>query len=115
MLTVWKVEPQQAVLWMKMQRDAQVAACVDRTSRTVEVWRPMRQVLALALYFTETVRRSRGTARDSDHDTEMHQVGKVMAMVDYGRSRQGTKGQTIQVVSPEASATAATDQGVTYL
>ena len=43
-LTARKVEPKQAVLWMQMQRDAQVAACVDSTSRTVEVWGPTRQV-----------------------------------------------------------------------
>ena len=36
-LTAKKVEPKQAVLCMQMQRDAQVAACVDSTSRTVEV------------------------------------------------------------------------------
>ena len=41
-----KMEPEQAVLSMQMQRDAQVAACVDNTSRTVEVWGPGRQVLA---------------------------------------------------------------------
>ena len=35
-LTTPKVEPKQAVLWMQMQGDAQVAACVDSTSRTVE-------------------------------------------------------------------------------
>ena len=34
-LTARKVEPKQAVLWMQMQQDAQVAACVDSTSRTV--------------------------------------------------------------------------------
>ena len=60
-LTARKVEPKQAVMWMQMQWDAQVAACVDSTSRTVEVWWPTRQVLALALYVGETVRRSRGT------------------------------------------------------
>ena len=31
-LTARKVEPRQAVRWMQMQRDAQVAACVDTTS-----------------------------------------------------------------------------------
>ena len=36
-LTARKVEPKQAVLWMQMQHDAQVAACMDSTSRTVEV------------------------------------------------------------------------------
>ena len=61
-LTAKKVEPKQAVLWMQMQRDAQVAACVDSMSRTVEVWGPTRQVLAMALYVGETVRRSRGMA-----------------------------------------------------
>ena len=44
-LTARKVEPKQAVLWMQMQRDAQVVACVDSTSRTVGVWGPTRQVL----------------------------------------------------------------------
>ena len=62
-LTARKVEPKQAVLWLQMQRDAQVAACVDSESRTVEIWGPTRQVLALALYVGETVRRSRGMAR----------------------------------------------------
>ena len=37
-LTARKVEPKQAVLWMQMQLNAQVAACVDSTSRTVELW-----------------------------------------------------------------------------
>ena len=84
-LTARKVEPKQAVLWMQMQRDAQVAACVDSTSRTVEVWGLTRQVLAvaLALYVGKTVRRGRGTARDRDPYREMHRVRKVMAMVDY--------------------------------
>ena len=58
-LTARKVEPQQAVLWMQMLRDVQVAACVDGTSRTMEVWGPRRQVLALALHVEETVCRSR--------------------------------------------------------
>ena len=31
------VEPKQAVLWVQMQREAQVAACVDSSSRIVEV------------------------------------------------------------------------------
>ena len=31
------LDPTQAVLWMQLQRDAQVAACLDSTSRTVEV------------------------------------------------------------------------------
>ena len=39
-LTARKVKQNQAVLWMQMQRDAQVAACVDSTSRTVEVLGP---------------------------------------------------------------------------
>ena len=42
-----KVETKQAVLWMQMQQVAQVAACVDSTSRTVQVWMPSRQILAL--------------------------------------------------------------------
>ena len=37
MLRARKVAPKQAVLWMQMQRDAQVAACVDSKSRTVQV------------------------------------------------------------------------------
>ena len=81
-LTAKKVERKQAVLRMHMQRDAQVAACVDSTSRTVEVWGPTRQVLAMALYVGETVRRSRGMAGEWDPDTEMHQMRKVMTMVD---------------------------------
>ena len=115
-LTARKVESRQAVLWMQMQRDAQVAACVDSTSRTVEVWGPTRQVLALALYVGETVRRSRGMAGEWDPDTEMHRMRKVMAMVDYdGAAVRRAKGHTIQVVSPHASATGAADQGVTDL
>ena len=111
-----KVEPKQAVLLMQMQRDAQVAACVDSTSRTVEVWGPPRQVLAMALYVGETVRRSRGMAGEWDPDTEMHRMRKVMAMVDYeGAAGRRAKGHTIQVVSAQASATGAADQGVTDL
>ena len=53
-LTARKVEPQQAVLWMQIGRDAQVAACLDSTSRTVEVWGPARQILAMARYVGET-------------------------------------------------------------
>ena len=115
-LTAGKVEPKQAVLWMQMQRDAQVAACVDSTSRTVKVWGPTRQVLALALYVGETVRRSRGMAGEYDPDTEMHRMRKVMAMADYdGAAVRRAKGHTIQVVSPQASATGAADEGVTDL
>ena len=73
-LTARKVEPKQAVLWMQMQRNAQVAACVDIRSRTVEVWGPTGQVLSLALYVGETVRRSRGMVAKWDPDTEMHRV-----------------------------------------
>ena len=91
-----KVEPKQAVQWMLMQRDAQVAACVDSTSRTVEVWQPTRQVLAMALYVGKTVRRSRGMAGKWDRDTEMHRMRKVMAMVDYdGAAGRRAKGHTI--------------------
>ena len=115
-LTARKVEPKQALLWMQMQRDAQVAARVDSTSRTVEVWGPTRQVLAMALYVGETVRRSRGMAGEWDPDTEMHRMCKVMAMVDFdGAAGRRAKGHTIQVVSPQASATGAADQGVTDL
>ena len=99
-----------------MQRDAQVAACVDSTSRTVEVWGPKRQVLAMALYVGETVRRSRGMAGEWDPDTEMHRMRKVMTMVDYDEAAgRRAKGHTIQVGSPQASATGAADQGVTDL
>ena len=115
-LTAKKVEPKQAVLWMQMQRDAQVATCVDSTSRTVEVWGPTRQVLAMALYVGETVRRSRGMAGEWDPDTEMHRMRKVMTMVDYDEAAgRSAKGHTIHVVSPQASATGAADQGVTDL
>ena len=110
------VEPKQAVLWMRMQRDAQVAACVDSTSGTVEVWEPTGQVLAMVLYVGETVRRSRGMAGEWDPDIERHQMRKVMAMVGYDEAAgRRTKGHTIQVVSPQASATGAADQGVTDL
>ena len=81
-LTARKVEPKQAVLWTQMQRDAQVAAYSDSTSRTLEVWGPTRQVLALAPYVGETVRRSRGMAGEWDRDTEMHRVRNVIAKVD---------------------------------
>ena len=95
-LTARKVEPKQAVLWMPMQRDAQVAACVDSTSRTVEVWQPTRQVLAMALYVGKTVLRSRGMAGEWDPDTEIHLMRKVMAMVDYdGAAGRRAKGHTI--------------------
>ena len=113
-LTTPRVEPKQAVLWMQVQQDAQVAACVDSTSRTVEVWGPTRQVLALALYLGETVRCSRGMVGEWDPETEMHRVQKVMAMVDYDGAAVGrAKGQTIQVVSTQASATGPADEGVT--
>ena len=46
----------------------------------------------------------------------MRRVRKVMAMVDYDGAAVGrAKGHTIQVVSPQASATGAADQGVTDL
>ena len=91
-LTAQKVKPKEAVLWMQMQREMQLAACLDSTSRTVEVWGPTRQVVALALYVGETVHRSRGRAGEWDPDTEMQRVRKVMAMVDYGGAWGGTKG-----------------------
>ena len=101
---------------MQMQRDAQVAACVDSTSRTVEVWGPTRQVLAMALYVGETVRRSRGMAGEWDRDTEMHRMRKVMTMVDYDEAAgRRAREHTIQVVSPQASAMGAADKGVTDL
>ena len=115
MLTARKVEPKHAVLWMQMQQDAQVAVCVDSTSRTVEVSGLTRHVLAPALYVEEMVRSSRGTARDWDPNTKMHLVRKVLAMEDYGGARGSIKGHTIQVVTPQASATAAADQEVTDL
>ena len=34
LLTARKTEPNQAVLWMQMQQDAQILVCVDSTSRT---------------------------------------------------------------------------------
>ena len=115
-LTARMVEPKRAVLWMQMQRDAQVAVYVDSTSRTVEVWGPGRQVLAMALYVGETVRRSRGMAGEADPDTEMHRLRKVMTMADYDQAAgRWAKGHTIQVVFPQASATGAADQGVTDL
>ena len=114
-LTARKVEPKQAVVCMQMQRDTQVAACVDSTSRTVDVWGPTRQMLALAPYVAETVRRNRGMARDWYPDMEMHRVRKVMAMVDYDEAMGRTKGHAVQVVSSQASATGAADQGVTDL
>ena len=101
---------------MQMQRDAQLAACVDSTSRTVGVWGPTRQVLALALYVGETVHRSRGMAGEWDPDMEMHRMRNVMAMVDYHGAAVGrANGHTIQVVSPQASATGAADQEITDL
>ena len=46
----------------------------------------------------------------------MHRMRKVMAMVDFDGAAGGrTKGHTIQVVSPQASAIGAADQGVTDL
>ena len=45
----------------------------------------------------------------------MHRVQKVMAMVDYEGAMGRTKGHTVQVVSRQASATGAADQGVTDL
>ena len=118
-LTARKVEPKQAVLWMQMQQDAQVAACVDSRSRTVEVWGPTRHVLVMALYVGATVRRSRGMAGEWDPDSEMHRMRKVMAIVHYdgaaGRRAKGHTIQVIQVVSPQASASGAADQGVTDL
>ena len=112
-LTARKVEPKQAMLWMQMQRDAQVAACMESTSRTVEFWGPTRKVLALALYLAERVRRSRGMAGDWKTDTGMHRVSKVMAMVDYGGAMRRTKGHTVQVVFLQTSATGVAQQGLT--
>ena len=97
LLTAKKLEPKQAVLWMQMQRDAQVAACVDSRSRTVEVWGPTRQVLAMALYVGETARRSRGMAGQWDADTEMHRMRKFMRMVDYDKAAgRRAKGHTVR-------------------
>ena len=97
-LTARKVEPKQAVLWMQMQREAQVAAYVNSTSRPVQVWGPM---MALVLYVWEMVCRSRGMAGEWDPDTEMQRVQKVIAMVDYdGAAIRRAMGHTVQVVSP---------------
>ena len=115
MLTARKVEPKQAVLWMQMQQNAQVVARVDSRSRTVEVWGLTSKVLAVALSVLETVRRSRGMAGDWDLDTEMHQVRRVMSMLDFGEARGRTKGHTVQVVSLQSRATGAADEGVTDL
>ena len=44
----------------------------------------------------------------------MHRVRKVMAMIDSnGAAVGGAKGHAVQVVSPEAGAPGAADQGVT--
>ena len=70
----------------------------------------------MALYVGETVRRSRGMAGEWDPDTDLHRMRKVMAMVDYdGAAGRRAEGHTIQVVSPQASAAGAADQGVTDL
>ena len=45
-----KMEPKQAMLWKQMQKEAQGAACVDTSSRTLEMWSSTKQILALALY-----------------------------------------------------------------
>ena len=46
----------------------------------------------------------------------MHRMHKVLTMVDYDEAaRRRARGHTIQVVSPQASATGAADQGVTDL
>ena len=46
----------------------------------------------------------------------MHRIRKVMAMIDYdGAAVRRAKGHTIQIVSSQASATGAADQGVTDL
>ena len=100
---------------MQMQQAAQVAVCVDSIRRTIEVWGPTRQVLALALYVGEKVRRSRGMAGDWDPDTELHRVRKVLDVLDYGGARGRTKGHTAHVVYPQASATGAADQGFNNL
>ena len=66
--TAQKVEHKQAVLRMQMQRDAQVAACVDSTSRMVEMWGPTRQVLAMALLWgTGAPKQRNGRRMGSGH------------------------------------------------
>ena len=76
---------------------------------------PQGRSWRLTLYVAETVRRSRGMAGVWDSDTEMHRVRKVIAMADYDGALRRTKGHTVQVKSPQGSATAAADQGVTNL
>ena len=62
------------------------------------------------------MRRSRGMAGECNPDKDMHRVLKVKAMVDYDGAAVGrAKGHAVQVVSPQASATGAADQGVTDL
>ena len=55
--------------------------------------------------------------RDPRHGqgAEMHRVRNVMGMVVYSGAIGGTKGHTVLVVSPQASATGAAGQGVTDL
>ena len=66
------MEPKQAVLWMQMQRDAKVAACMDSTSRMVEVWGRRGRCWRWRWMSGKTVRGSREMAGDWDPDTEMH-------------------------------------------
>ena len=72
-------------------------------------------MLAPTLYFGETVLRSRVTPGNWAADTEIHQVRKVITMLDCGGARGRTKGHTVQVVSPQASAIAGRDPGVNDL
>ena len=60
-------------------------------------------------------RRCMGNNQRQGLDTEMQRVRKVMAMPDYGGAMGRTQEHTVQVVSPQASATGAADQGVTDL
>ena len=100
MLRAKNVEPKQAVLWIQMQRDTQVAPCVDSTNRTVDFWWRTRQVLAGALYVGEMVRGSEGTTGDRDAETDMQRVRRGGAMEDFGAARGRYMGHTIQVHLP---------------
>ena len=112
-LTARKVEPKLAVLWMQMQLMRRSRVVWTAQAERYKIWGPTRQMLALAMYVGETVRRSRKMAGDWDPDTELHRVRKVMAMVDYSGARGSTKGHTVHVLSPQGSARGAADQVVT--
>ena len=74
----------------------------------MEVWDPMPQVLQLALYVQVAVQRSKDSTGSFDQDTEMQRVSRVMAMGKNGATpftNLQVNRHTIQVVSPQASAT----------